>query len=117
MISLLNVSRPKNAQKSMFYKTFVLCVCTFDFYSTTMNFIYFQLFMQPIKSENIAVAAPNDLKKDEIKTSTELTSEPPSKKQKENEPTEIRSPEPVAAVKVESEPMPVPPGKFNYIVD
>lgn len=80
----------------------------FDLYSKIMNF---HLCVQPIKTEN--VAPPNDLKKEELKTSTELTSEPQSKKLKENEPTEIRSPEPIIAVKVESEPIPITPGKFR----
>lgn len=50
-------------------------------------------YLKPMKANNVAVAAVNDIKepKEEATTSTELTSEPPAKKLKESEPLEILS--------------------------
>lgn len=56
--------------------------------------------MKPMKANNVAVAALNDIKvpKDETTTSTELTSEPPAKKLKESETLETLTDKPSGLV-------------------
>ncbi|XP_055314603.1 SWI/SNF-related matrix-associated actin-dependent regulator of chromatin subfamily E member 1 isoform X3 [Sitodiplosis mosellana] len=71
--------------------------------------------IQPIKSENIAVPAPNDLKKEELTTNTELTTSEPVpiavEKPKEPEPQDVppSAAAPAAIPVIPSEPLSTEP--------
>lgn len=72
-----------------------------------------------MKASNVAVEALNEIKdsKNEAITSTELTSEPPAKKLKENErPLEILSDKLQTDSSATAEKVPAPSGKFDHLI-